>query len=403
MRSTPVRLSHVILFLIVSIILLVVGAFALKNFATQQIGQDEFTINYTATKNWISENRSPYDVNNGLQLKNLQEAKDENIDIGGLFYFRHPLMTTLLILPFTLLPLEVAKASWMVFSIACLVTGSLIMIALKGQKASVWTLATTGVFSALNFFSVYTIATGNLLPQLFLIIMIVLLLLKSHNDIFAGFIGTCALMLFQFGLITVIYLNVWASKGKRKSFITSFWAAFAFELAMSLIIFPTWIRGWLGSLLQDVNGAGQYASLLSHLIGINHPDTLWINLLLHIGLLLLLFASASSFSFKNDEGLAWMVSLIMLVSSLIAFPDMPGVQVLCLPALIMVINVWMTRWVGYGKTFFWISILALFIIPWIVCLISETEIFIYIQGVLYALVGLLGLWWIRWWMIRPRY
>ena len=171
-------------------------------------------------------------------------------------------------------------------------------------------------------------------------------------------------MLPQFGILTVIFLNIWAIKVKRRSFLTSFWAGLIFALGISTIIEPAWLRGWLASIIQDINTNDGYSSLLSQLLGTDYASALWVNLVAHLGLLLLLMASSSAFTFQNEEGMAWMLSLIMVINSMVAFPALPGIQILCTPAIIMVIGTWMARRGAFSKTFFWVMVVLLLILPW---------------------------------------
>jgi hypothetical protein len=395
MRATTIRSSHVILFFMGVILLLYLGTISLENYASQTIRSDEFAINYSAAKNWITQERSPYDPLNGVRINN-QQTDDKN---GDETYFRYPLLTTLVIMPFTLLPLASAKAAWMVFSVLCLITGSLLMIASGGKKIDIYVLAGLAAFSALNFFSVVALSTGNLLPQLFLVIMLVLTLLKDRHDAMAGFLSSGILLLPQFGILTVIFLNTWAIKGKRQRFLTSFWAGFVFMLGISTILEPAWLRGWLSSIIQDIYTNGSYTSLLSQMIRTDHANALWIHLIPHLSLLLLVIASSTSFTYQSGEGLAWMLSLILAMNSMLAFPALPGIQLLCLPAIIMVIGTWMARRGAFSKTFFWVITALLFVIPWITGIFSN----LVIHSIFYATFALLGLYWIRWWMVRPKY
>jgi hypothetical protein len=403
MRPAHINTTQVFLFLIGSIILLAFGAFSLQKFAIQPFGMDEFPINYTAAKNWVGESRSPYDAANGVQINTFWENDSSMEPRGDVTYFRYPLLTTLILLPFSLLPAGIAKAAWIVFSIVSLVIGCLIFIAYQDRHFEAKTLIVQAVFVGLNLYSLIAVITGSLLPLIFLIIMMILFLIKDHHDVMAGFLATCALIVFQFGVMVVIYLNIWAIKTKRKSFIRSFWAGLLFETAISVIVSPMWLRGWITSILQDLTDLGRYASLLSHLTGISYPENFWLNLILHLVMLLILLTSVSSFKVKDEESYAWIISMIMLITSMLAFPIMPGVQLFCLPALIMVVRTWMKRWESHGKTFFWTAMVALFIIPWLLTLFSGLEVIYYLQGIIYASIAIVGLWWIRWWMIRPRY
>jgi len=403
MRAAPVRISHIILFLIGSISLLSLGTLFLARFTPQVVGFDEFSINYTASKNWITQGRNPYDPLNGVQVSNQQAIGIEDKENGLVIYFRYPLLTTGVILPFTLLPMAVAKTAWMVFSILCLVTGSLLMMSLKDKAIDTWVLAVIALFSVLNFYSVMALEAGNLFPQLFFVCMLVLVLLQARQDVLAGFMGTCVLLFPQYGILLAIFLNIWAIKAKRRKFLNGFYAGLIFEVVISLIILPTWIQGWLTSIVQDISQNGTYSSMLSQLIRISHPNTFWLNLILHLCLLLILVASSSSYSKKNMEGLAWKVSLCLIITSLVVFPVLPGVQIFCMPGIIMIICSWMTRQGSSGRPFLWGSVILLLLIPWVMCLFIGSTVFFIIHAVFYAVFAMMGLYWIRWWMIRPQY
>ncbi len=381
------------------ILLLYLGTISLENYASKTIRSDEFSINYSAAKNWITQARSPYDPLNSAWISSQLTDDTEATKNGDETYFRYPLLTTLVIMPFTLLPLVSAKAAWMVFSVLCLVTGSSLMIAIGGRKVDIYVLAGMALFTALNFYSIIALSAGNLLPQLFLITMLILTLLKDKHDAMAGFLGTGILLFPQFGILTVIFLNIWAIKGKRKRFLSSFWAGLIFMLGISAIIEPAWLRGWLSSIIQDVNTNGSYTSLLSQMLRTDQANVLWINLIPHLSLLLLVVASSSAFNYQTAEGLAWMISFTMAVNSMVAFPALPGIQLLCVSAIIMVIATWMARQGAFSKTFFWVILALLFVVPWISGILK----ILLIHNLFFATFALLGLYWIRWWMMRPKY
>lgn len=318
-------------------------------------------------------------------------------------HFRYPLLVTLLFIPSIFLPVVAAKSLWLTFNIICLVAGSLLMLTSLRRGGKTITLVATALFSAFNLFSVRALVSGSLLPLLLLIILLVLVLLYDHYDSWAGILGTLSFCVFQYGLLFMLFLNFWAIKRKRKSFLRSFWAALIFEVAISLILSPTWMVGWLGSFLQDITDSGWYASLLTQLIGVGQPGAMWLYLLLHLGLVLIVLSSASAFHYEDDQETTWVMALIMAVASLVVFPVLPGIQILCLPALIMVIQSWMSRWESHAGPFFWIILTILLVVPWVLAILPVSATITYTQGLLFASFGLVGLWWIRWWMMQPRY
>jgi hypothetical protein len=403
MRANPIRTSQVILFCLGCILLIVLGVISLERFALNSIDMGEFPANYYATKNWIAQDHSPYDPDNSLSFTG--QPSQDNGDQQALktTYFRYPLLASLIVMPFTLLPMTSAYSAWMVFSILALIVGSMLMVSVGRHRMDMWVLFGLTAFIGLNFFSIQQVISGSLLPQVFLVIMLVLVLIQSRQDVVAGFSSTCALMIPQIGLLPVVFLIVWAIKAKRPNFLKGFLAGLVFEMGISMILEPSWIRGWLASIIQDISVNGSYSSLLSHLIDQFRIGNNWISLILHLSLILILVPSASPFTYKNPEGLAWMLALTMVVGSLVAFPALPGIQALCMPAILLVMKNWMIRSSEKHKSFFWTFIVIMLVIPWIAFLSGSFSAYVIIQGTLYGAIAFMGLFWIRWWMMRPQY
>jgi hypothetical protein len=403
MRAQLIRPSWIILIILSFIGVLLLGSFILQQLSNQPVALDEYPINYLSTRNWLTQNINPYDPVNGESLKR-DAGHGVTGDAGArLSYFRYPLLVTLFFMPSAFLQLSMAKSLWMAFSIMCLISGSVLMLAMQRLKPTTTIIIAIALFSALNYFSFISLTSSSLLPLLVLLTMVILTLLHGHHDVWAGVLGTIVLFVFQYGLLIMLFLNIWAARGKRRKFLRTFWAGLVFESAISLIILPTWVAGWLRSILQDITSLGHYASLLSNLISIGQPDWQWIYLVFHLGLLAILVASASTFKFQDEQELNWMMAMIMLVTSLVVFPVLPGSQILCLPAIIFVVNTWRSRWESFGKSFFWIMLTLLMVVPWVMAAFPGADLASYFQGLLYASVGLVGLWWIRWWMMMPRY
>ncbi len=62
MKTKSIGLTHIVLILVGIFLILVCATVVLKGLANQDMIMDEFPINYLATKNWVSDNRSPYDI-----------------------------------------------------------------------------------------------------------------------------------------------------------------------------------------------------------------------------------------------------------------------------------------------------------------------------------------------------
>ncbi len=319
-------------------------------------------------------------------------------------YFRYPLLTTLIFMPFTFLPMVTAKALWIALNcIAMIIAVSLLVYSFR-PKTDISIIVGTVLFGVINLFSVYGILTASLKSIVFLIISLTIYLLLNHHDKVAGIIFTLALIEFQMSIFLAVYFLLWAAINKRKSFIRNFWVVLLFQFIISLILLPSWPVGWLRSLIEDISQTGLYSSFISQFIGSVIPQGVWLNLGIHLGLLLAMIILWLSYRKREGPPFIWVAALTILITSVIVFPAAPGLIILNLPALILVLFTWQSRWEKIGKLFFWIVLALLLLIPWILAVMQNQTIISGIEVTLafiYPFIGFIGLWWIRWWILKP--
>ncbi len=404
MKKRSIGLSY-ILFYIAGILLILAGAtFALQRLSRRAVAGDEFPVNYLAAKNWLNQNRSPYDLSNGDQVLSVVNKTNGSDKETALSYFRYPLLSTIIVMPFTFLPADTAKALWMAINCFVLILSCLLLSNTLWQKIKMSYLAVIAIFGALNYYSLYTILTGSLIPFVFMAFVVTIFLLINHKDNIAGFVLTISLVEFQIVFFFIIFILIWAATNKRNGFIRSFWAGLIFELIISLILLPTWPAGWLRSLMLDINIDGIYSSILSQFIHSQYPGYLWLNIGIHLGLLLCMVLLWMRYRSGDGQSLLWVTCLTFIISSLIVFSSTPGLMIFSIPALLMVISVWMRRLERHGNLFFWIAMGLLLISPWAITLIEKQTVPAGINLMLiifFPIIGIIGLWWIRWWILKP--
>lgn len=403
MRSQRNNIPQALLAILGVIITLVAGTFALQAVAGMSAGMAEFPINYFSAQNWITDNRSPYDPANGQELEILIRTRDGPDSGQSSVQFRYLPLTVLFILPFTLLPLPQAEALWMTISILCLVVAGVLMVRMQKNPPALPIVSAAALFCSINLFSVMSLLDANAIPLIFLFIILTLFFLLHSRDGLAGFLGTLIMLDLQLGIFISLFILIWAVHHKRKGYVRGFWAALLFELIISLILIPSWPAGFLRTILVDSLQNEIYASALSLLIGSGFPNGTVAILIIHVALLLVMGIIWIAYPSRDETFLIWVVSITMILVSMMVFPVRPGHQVFCVPSLILILYQWLTRWKEHGHHFFWVAGIILILLPWLIGWLAGPPINEYFKELFYALVGMAGLWWIRWWMVRPVY
>lgn len=403
MRTRSFNLLHVILIIIGLLLILTSATYLFQHISSKPVELDEFPINYIASKNWLENDISPYDSTNGRQVNALFNKTGGKILSGPVEYFHYPLLTTIIFMPFTKLSISTARALWMTINSMLIIIGSVFLTISFHPKPSYILLGMTGVFSLINSFSIQSILTAGLTPIVYVIFCLTVYLIYTHHDQLAGFIFSFAMIDLQISVFVAIFILLWTDRQKRRQFSINFWAGMLFELALAFILLPAWAIGWLGSLIREIIANGIYSSLISQIIGSIYPTGLWLNLGIHLSVLLIIVSIWIRYRGKDWQAFLWGLTLSLLLATIITFPTMPYLSLFCLPALILVIFTWIPRLGKSEKLFFWLAICILFIISWATFIIQNTNeygLVILFLGLVYPILGIAGLLWIRWWVLR---
>ncbi|MBN2256531.1 MAG: DUF2029 domain-containing protein [Anaerolineaceae bacterium] len=404
MKTLSFGITRLVLLIMGIITTLVFGTFALKGVSQLPVPRDEFPINYIAAKNWISDNRSPYDLRNSEEVGSITLDRGYSESGELVVDFQNLPLTIIVFLPFTFLPIEYAEALWRTVNILCLIVGGILLtLLLSHQKVSFSIMSATAGFCSLNYYSVLCLLTNNVIPILFLLMSISLYLIIQNKDSLAGFLSSLIWVNLQLGSFFILFLIIWAKQHQKIKYIRSLLAATLFEMVIVFIIFPGWIAGYLKNLLNVVSTNGRFASVISQSINCQFTQEKVFLLIIHLALILLLVIVWFNYRYRDEKFLLWLSAITILITSLITFPVKEGHQVFCIPAIIITLYTWLYRWKEYGSRFFWFVSVILFAFPWILAMVNGESINSFILVFLYAIVGIIGLWWIRWWMIRPEY
>jgi len=105
------------------------------------------------------------------------------------------------------------------------------------------------------------------------------------------------------------------------------------------------------------------------------------------------------------RGFLWMATLVLVLSQWSGIATDPGNFIVCFPALVLIFAVWQERWKKVGS---WVIIGTMVILNvgiWWIFLATVTYSYQPIQSpVMFfplPIILLIGLYWVRWWALKP--
>jgi hypothetical protein len=247
----PSKSSRTIIkrWLFVAAVLALVAVLALAihvSMAKNTVGTD-ILVFYLAAKSSFIDGQGPYSTENPalgqlLSTGKLAQAGDDYL------YFSYPPYALIPLLPLVHLPFDWVQAVWL----AILIVALFLVLSIFCQKGQSW-IPATAMF-------IYPITFGLLMGNFVVPIAIILLAnikflffndrnLPKEIEITLAIFLAWATVKPQFSWIYISFILLFAIRQKRHTFLLSFAAALLGFLAVSFLIWPDWIPGWV----QQIN------------------------------------------------------------------------------------------------------------------------------------------------------
>jgi hypothetical protein len=298
-----------------------------------------------------------------------------------------------------------ARAVWMFLSELALIGIVLQAVRLAEWEPPRWMVAALVGFSLFGYFSLNALALGTPAVILTFLYLSVLLALRSGYDELAG--GVLSLVAYQWevGGLFFLFILVLVVAHRRWGVLTGFAMAMFVLLAGSFLINPGWglpyIRGVLSNWYRT-----PYLNL-SSIVNVwfpNLPFNLGIFLSLAFGgLVFFEWIGAVNGSFQR---IFWTASLSLAAAPLVGFAIFPSNHVALIPALVLIVSLVWERW-RRNRVLMTVLVFSLaLLVPFALYLQTANvynRIYADLLSVLPPLATLLGLYWMRWWVVRtPR-
>jgi len=174
-------------------------------------------------------------------------------------------------------------------------------------------------------------------------------------------------------------------------------------LILSFLAYPNWIIPFLRAAFNNlrVDFGFNVHSIFVHFWPSQGGTIAWIFIAALVVILGFEWTSARS---GDDRRFYWAACLSLAAAPLLGFrTEMEHLSVLIIP-LALIFSIVYERWRKFGSILTILLVLVVFILPWTIYLVMLDNFGIIAKDILFLfnpVCTIIGLYWIRWWAIRP--
>jgi hypothetical protein len=373
-------------------------------FSENNPGGNDFLVHYIGTRSLIFDHLSPYSDEVALRIQMAAYGHPAQ-GVEHELRVAYPLYSIFLFAPFSLIGnYVIARAVWMTVLELALIAMTFLTLDLLDWKPTIWVQAAILLFSMIWYHAVRGLINGNAVILVALMLTAVFSFIKRGRDELAGFILAITTIKPHLVVLIILFITVWSIYHKRWGLLKWLLISMAGLIGLGLILIPDWIYQNLWEVLKypAYNPAGTLAAALAEWFPAFGPQFKWS--IAVIGGLVLVVESWRAR--KGDfSHFLWTGFLVLAISQWIGIQTDPGNFILLFPALMLVLSILNKRWQKQGKIVSSAYLAFLLIMPWILFVSTIQRSYQPVQSpamfLPVPLVSLLGLYWVKWWVISP--
>jgi hypothetical protein len=322
------------------------------------------------------------------------------------YVLNDPFFILLLYTPLALLSdFSLARGLWTLASELALIGTVLLAFNLSEWQLRPWLYISLLGFGLFQYFSLSALVTAS--PSIFLLFLYsgILLALRSYSDEVAGLLLSLVAYQWEVGGLFFLFILVFVLMNRRWGVLAGLGMALFVLMVVSFLTNPGWglpyVRAVLSSWYRGANLTVGYI-LSTWLPDLKFP--LGSALSIALGILLLVeWLGSLAAHFRR---VVWTACLSLAATPLMGLPIFPSNHVvLILPFVLILALVW-ERWQRYRTLRVVLLLLLVFLIPFglyyrVVSMYDP--LVLDLISVLPPIAAILGLYWMRWWVLRsPR-
>ncbi|MBI5823057.1 MAG: hypothetical protein HZB18_03450 [Chloroflexi bacterium] len=366
-------------------------------------GGGDFYVHWVASRGFIFEKIDPYSGEVPARVQQL--VYDDSAKAGDEPYILDtPFHILLLYFPFSLLSdPQLARATHTLFLELALFTLALLSLRLTDWEAPRYFWFLFLLFSIFNFYAFQAILESSPVLLLGLIYAGILLALRNDQDELAGALMAVSLYYWEVGA-PFLFLVAWRAyrEGRGRVFAGLGMITFVL-LAVSFLVYPNWLIPFLRAGMNNLRADFGFSTheVFGHIFPSQSGVAVWV----FIGILVIALGYEWNAALTADSRrFYWAACLSLAASPLLGFrTEIEHLVVLVIPSA-LIFAIVHDRWRRFGGGLTILLLLAVFLIPWAVYFFALPRLGQIANDVLFLflpLFTLIGLYWIRWWAIRP--
>jgi hypothetical protein len=385
--------------------LILVGlVWASYRFAHFDISGEGFSIQWISMQSLEKGGTDPYSDQITSRIR--QTVLNENAFVRDIYpKYTSPLYSGVLIFPFTLIrDIILGHALWLTTQLVLIFGMILLCVRMTAWKINRYSFFLFSLFTVFSFHIVIPWLDGGLPIWAAFFLVIALVAIGDNRNEVGGVFLALATVQPQMVVLPVIFILIWSISKKKAVIVLWFIITLVLLSAVGLFIVPGWII--------------QYIRLLYHFsenFPPGNPELFFSSTFPGVGKQLGWFVSGISIVIliiewflalrKDLRWFLWTVCLTMVIGQWVGIPTIPGNFIELIIPLILIFSMLTERWAVGGQWAAVIMVAILFVWEWGIfnldLLSSQPAMQLNLIFPLPAVL-LVGLYWVRWWAIRPR-
>lgn len=408
-QKAPNRLTlRDIVFLILAgiiIILVLYGLVVANNYLAQLLpGGGEFYLLRTGGRSFLFDRIEPY---SGSVPERVQEQiYGRSARLGeDLYILDIPFHIFMLFFPLALIPDPfVARRIWMVLSEIALAGLLFFSFRLIDRRVPVIFLALISIASFTSFYMYSALLDSSLAAILGLAYVGILIVLRAGLDEVAGALMAVSAFQWEIGGLFLLLIVLWVFWERRwRVFAGAGMFAFVM-LVISFLVYPSWFLPFLQAAWASFRTSSGY-STYDILVQLWPRFGNLVSYVLTAMLLVILGYEWRATRRAHFSHLVWVACLTLTTIPLLGYRiEMDQLLPLTFP-IVLIIVISRERWQKLGNGIAILLLLFFFGLPWLLYTRGTSlELNLPVDDLLYLfwpVFAVIGLYWVRWWMIRP--
>ncbi len=403
MKRLPTELVFALSIVLV-VAALVFLTWANYRYSVQNPGGSDLLPRWVGTRQFLMTGQSPYSEETTSEIQRLFYGRPARSDEDQVL-FVYPFYSIFIFGPFALIPdYNTARAVWMTVLEVSVILLVVVSLSLNRWRLSPFMLGLLLIFASLWYYTVRALINANAALLISLMVALALLAIREERDGAAGLLLALTTIKPQMVVLVILLILIWSISKQRWVLFWSFLGDLALLTAVTSLLLPNWI--WQN--LVQIFAYPDYTlpTTPGEIFAVWMPG---VGMRLGYALTVIIVATLiwewwQAWG-KDFRWLLWTAGLTLVATQLVGLPTATENYMIMFPALLMVFAAWDEQWRSFGKVLIFISYLLLFFGVWWLFLATLERGEQPIQGPIMffplPVFLLIGLYWVRWWVLRP--